>query len=161
VDEVLAEDLSNLRSFYALEGFHRARIGPPRIDETEDRLRVTIPIEEGPRRLVESVVIDGLSQIPVEDALRGSTLGAGAGFHPFHLDAAVEGLQVRLDERGYRSAICDVGFDERVTRIVCHRSEVLQSSRIGELVEINDRLIVVRQPVENEVGSDKPDATGN
>jgi len=105
VDEVLAEDLSNLRSFYALEGFHRARIGPPRIDETEDRLRVTIPIEEGPRRLVESVVIDGLSQIPVEDALRGSTLGAGAGFHPFHLDAAVEGLQVRLDERGYRSAI--------------------------------------------------------
>jgi len=105
VDEVLAEDLSNLRSFYALEGFYRARVGPARVDERNDKLRVVVPIEEGPRRLVEAVAIEGLTQVPAERALAGLALAPGAGFHPFHVDAAVERLQTLLDGRGYRNAI--------------------------------------------------------
>ncbi|MCM2269936.1 MAG: BamA/TamA family outer membrane protein [Thermoanaerobaculia bacterium] len=105
VDETLAEDLSNLRSFYALEGYYRARIGPPRVDESGDELRVTVPIEEGPRRVVEAVAVEGLTQVAAEDALRGAALAAGAGFHPFHVDAAVERLLTLLDGRGFRSAL--------------------------------------------------------
>jgi outer membrane protein insertion porin family len=105
VDEVLAEDLSNLRSFYALEGYYRAHIGPARIDARDDQLRVSIPIEEGPRRLVESVAIEGLTQLPAATALAGAALAPGAGFHPFHVDTAIERLQNLLDGRGYRSAI--------------------------------------------------------
>jgi outer membrane protein insertion porin family len=105
VDEVLNEDLSNLRSFYALEGFSRARIGPARVEEEGDRLRVTIPIDEGPRRVVESVTVDPTPELDADEALRGLALAPGAGYHPFHLDAAVERLRGLLDDRGYRGAI--------------------------------------------------------
>ena len=105
VDDVLTEDLSNLRSFYALEGFHRARVGPPRVTEVGDRLRVSIPIEEGPRRLVEAVEIEGAGELVTARELRDATLQPGRGFHPFHVDAAVERLRTYLDGRGYRSAI--------------------------------------------------------
>jgi len=105
VDEVLAEDLSNLRSFYALEGFYRARIGPADVSVQGDRLRVTIPVVEGPRRIVDRVEIRGLREIPPDQALRGLPLAPGKGFHPFYVDAAVDRLRALLDERGLRSAI--------------------------------------------------------
>ena len=105
VDEVLNEDLSNLRSFYALEGFARARIGPPRVEEDGESLRVVIPINEGERRVVESVTIDPAAELAESETLRGLALAPGAGYHPFHVDAAVERLRGLLDDRGYRAAI--------------------------------------------------------
>jgi len=105
VDEVLSEDLSNLRSFYALEGFYRARVGPAEIAANDDRLRVTIPIDEGPRRVIDSVSIRGLQEISEAEARSQLGLSPGQGFHPFHVDAAIDRLRALLDGRGFRSAI--------------------------------------------------------
>lgn len=48
VDEQLAADLSNLRSYCAVQGFGEAKVGPARVEEIGgDRLRLVVPIEEG------------------------------------------------------------------------------------------------------------------
>ncbi|MDX1632919.1 MAG: POTRA domain-containing protein, partial [Thermoanaerobaculia bacterium] len=54
VEATLEEDLDNIRSFYALRGWNRVQVGPPRIQELGGReLKLTVPIDEGPRsRLV-------------------------------------------------------------------------------------------------------------
>src|SRR3970282_652370 len=52
VDQELNDDVSNLRSFYALSGYDRVRIGPPRVERRDDRLRLVIPIDEGLPRSV-------------------------------------------------------------------------------------------------------------
>ena len=105
VDSILAEDLSNLRSFYALEGFSGSRIGPARIDEEGSRLHVVIPIVEGTRRRIVGVRLAGTSAVPESELLESFPIQAGSPFHPFHVDAGAERLRSLLDARGYRSAI--------------------------------------------------------
>jgi hypothetical protein len=36
-----------------------------------------------------------------------------------------------------------------------HRQQIVRIARVSQLVEIHDRLIVLRQPVQNKIGADK------
>src|SRR5262249_54954664 len=47
VQATLDEDLDNVRSFYALQGFAEVKVGPPQVSEQGARLRLRVPIEEG------------------------------------------------------------------------------------------------------------------
>ena len=108
VDEVLAEDQTNLRSFYALQGFDRAAIGPARVEELGgERLRVVIPIAEGPRRVTGSVDISGLTALDEGELAAELALAPGGPFHSLHLDASADVIRRRLEELGYRSAIVE------------------------------------------------------
>jgi hypothetical protein len=40
------------------------------------------------------------------------------------------------------------------------RGERLQVTRVGELVEVHDRLVALRDPVEYEIGADEARAAG-
>jgi outer membrane protein insertion porin family len=106
VDDVLAEDLSNLRSFYALSGFDRVRVGPARVERPGgEALRLVIPIEEGVRRTTAAVSIVGVSALDREELARRLPLEPGGPFHRLLLESSVESLREQLERAGYRSAL--------------------------------------------------------
>ncbi|HSM15035.1 MAG TPA: BamA/TamA family outer membrane protein, partial [Thermoanaerobaculia bacterium] len=130
VDEVLAEDLSNLRSFYALSGYDRARLGPPRVERNGAELRLVIPIEEGLKHSVADVQIEGLESLDAERTLGAIPLQAGGPFHRLLLEASADRIRSALEEQGYRSAIVspEVAWssDRRVASV---RFQVLEGDR--------------------------------
>ncbi len=101
VDEVLRADLDNLRSFYALEGFSGSPVGSARIEEQGTDLTVTIPIEEGPRRRVVDVEIEGAEALSPEELLADLVVAPGGPFHPQRLQASLDRIRSRYEAKGY------------------------------------------------------------
>ncbi len=131
VDEELNEDLSNLRSFYALQGFDRARIGPPRIeDKRGNRLRLVIPIEEGPRRLVGSVEIAGLHALDPAKVAQSLLLKPGGPYHRLLVESGVDEIRRRLERLGYRTPLVEpeTTWDDS-QRLAAVRFQVLEGER--------------------------------
>ena len=105
VDEELSADLSNLRSFYLLEGFDGSRVGPARIVEQGDRLEVVVPIVEGRRRRVGELVLQDIAPLE-ESAVRAAlALKIGGPFHRLLLERSVDTLRALLEDRGYGNAL--------------------------------------------------------
>ena len=57
--DVLQQDAERLSAFYHNHGFIEVRVGEPLVEEEEDRLTISFPIEEGPRYRVGTVEIEG------------------------------------------------------------------------------------------------------
>src|SRR5262245_9558053 len=55
----------------------------------------------------------------------------------------------------------DVSTHKNMPFIILQTRQIFQIACIGELVEIDDKLVVVRQPVKNEVSANKPSAAGD
>ncbi len=105
VDEELSADLSNLRSFYLLEGFDQSRVGPARVTESGDRLAVVIPVVEGRQRKVAQLVLQDVAPLD-EAAVRAALpLKAGGPFHRLLVERSVDTLRALLEDRGYGAAI--------------------------------------------------------
>jgi len=87
------------------------------------------------------------------------------------VDRAVDvGLGREVDDRvravareqvGDERAVADVAAHERVARVAADRREVAEVPRVGELVEVHDRLAGRREPVEREVRADEAGAAGD
>jgi len=105
VDEELSADLSNLRSFYLLEGFDQSQVGPARILEKSGRLEVVVPIVEGRRRTVGELVLQDLAPLDEAAVREALALQAGGPFHRLLLERSVDALRALLEDRGYGSAL--------------------------------------------------------
>ena len=105
VDEELSADLSNLRSFYLLEGFDQSQVGPARIVEKGNRLEVAIPITEGRRRRVGELVLQDLAPLEEGAVRKALALESGGPFHRLLLERSVDILRALLEDRGYGSAL--------------------------------------------------------
>jgi len=103
VDQQLKQDFSNLRSFYALQGYGEARIGPEEVAVEGTRLRLTIPIFEGPHREVRSLTLSGLQAIGEAEARRRLSLHAGGPYHPLLVTDSVNALRLLYLDRGYEA----------------------------------------------------------
>ncbi|ADW16752.1 outer membrane protein assembly complex, YaeT protein [Desulfobulbus propionicus DSM 2032] len=57
--EVLKQDAERISTFYQNQGFLEAKVGEPIVEQKDDELYVTFPIEEGPRYQVGTVDIEG------------------------------------------------------------------------------------------------------
>ncbi len=138
VDVELAADLSNIRSFYALEGFDHARVGPARVTEERDRLFLTVPVVEGERRLVESLTLVDLP--PLDEAVLRAALPLrpGGPFHRLRLEQSLERVRSALDREGYRSAIVEpeLAWSEDGTRVA-----IALRALAGER-EVVDRIVL-------------------
>ncbi len=124
VDVAIEDDLENIRSYYRLQGYWDAEIGPydvsrrmpetpPTTSESEPRrqLAVMIPIEEGMQRRTVNLVLEG-TDLPVEPSLVESLpLRAGGPFHPHLLTQTVAAIRSDLDSRGYESAQVSSSLD--------------------------------------------------
>lgn len=65
-------------------------------------------------------------------------------------------LEKARDERN----VADVALDKGVGRIGLHGSEIFEVSRIGELVQIDDRAVALREPLQYEIRPDESRSTG-
>lgn len=71
--ENLKQDIAKLSAFYYNNGYIQARIGEPKIEFREDRIDITIKIDEGPRFKVSKVDITGdliLSEEELKEKLK-------------------------------------------------------------------------------------------
>jgi hypothetical protein len=78
-------------------------------------------------------------------------------------------LRGKIDDRVYASddladelRVSDISMDELVTRVPLDIPKVLQVSRIGELVEIDDQVFGLPcQDVTDEIGADESSPAGD
>lgn len=137
VDEVLQEDLANLRSFYLLQGFSQVEVGPPQVDESQGRLRVTIPIVEGPRSEVGRLRLHGVERASAAELLTTLPLATDGPYHPRLLERTLDAVKAFYEERGFADTqvSADVGWSEEGRAEVDLR--VLEGTRL-----LVDRVIV-------------------
>lgn len=104
VDTQLKADLENIRSFYALQGYAQAEVGPSQIEENGDELRLVIPVKEGPRQQLVNLEFEGLEALEPEELRRRLPLRAGGPFHPYLLDQSLDVIRQAYLDRGYGEA---------------------------------------------------------
>lgn len=97
----LDADLDNVRSFYALEGFAEAEVGPAEVIEEGERLRIVIPVVEGPRREVARLAFEGVETLAPDELREGLQLTEKGPFHPFLLEEALNTVRARYAAKGY------------------------------------------------------------
>jgi outer membrane protein assembly complex protein YaeT len=148
VDSELQRDLENIRSFYALQGYAQAEVGPARIDEQGRELRLEIPVVEGPRQQVGDLKLEGIEALDV-NALRDSLpLRAGGPFHPFLLEQTLNGVRQAYRDKGYAEAQVSAGVTWNEEKTL---ADVTLRALEGEQM-ILDRVIVRgNQRTEGEV----------
>jgi outer membrane protein insertion porin family len=119
VDETLRLDLANIKSFYALNGFDRAEIGPAEISERPGALSVSIPIREGRRRRIVDLDLSGAKSIEQEVLLGSFDLRPAGPFHEFLVEEARESIRAVYAERGYAATqvVTDYEWDDDRTLV--------------------------------------------
>ena len=124
VDSALSDDMENIRSYYRLQGYWDARIGPYDVsrrlpepaatlpeDEPRRYLSVLIPIDEGLQRRTVDLVLEGTDE-PIDPELyRKLPLRSGGPFHPQLLSQAESAIRADFDSRGYESAQVSATLD--------------------------------------------------
>ena len=59
------------------------------------------------------------------------------------------------------SAIVDVAFYQRIPQVAMQCGQVVRIACIGQLVQVEDRLALLSEEIENEIGANKACASGN
>ena len=104
VDEVLASDLTNMRSYYALHGYRKAKVGPATVDRQGRDLVLTIPVDEGPRQQVVTVALQGVVALDPETLKKAIPLTDGGPFHPRLLEDSLNLIRGDYERQGYDRA---------------------------------------------------------
>jgi outer membrane protein insertion porin family len=104
VDSQLKADLENLRSFYALQGYAQAEVGPPQIVENGDDLRLVVPVREGPRQQLVNLKLQGVESLDLAALRRRLLLKEGGPFHPYLLDQSLDVIRQAYRDKGYADA---------------------------------------------------------
>ncbi len=103
VDAVLQDDLENVRSFYALQGYASYKVGPPDVQADGRNLTLRVPIEEGMRRQLVDLSFQGVEALSEDDLRKDLPLHAGGPFHPLLLEDSLRQIRGRYEEKGYLS----------------------------------------------------------
>ncbi|HKV10554.1 MAG TPA: outer membrane protein assembly factor BamA [Thermoanaerobaculia bacterium] len=105
VQDDLDKDLDNLRRYYALQGYWRAEVDDPVVEETgAGDLKLTLPIREGPQRRVVNLRFEGMEALDPAGLLRRLPLKEGGPFHPTLLENTVEAVRAAYADQGYAEA---------------------------------------------------------
>ncbi len=104
VESQLKADLENVRSFYALQGYSQATVGPAEIKEEGSDLHLTIPIKEGGRQQLVNLKFEGVESIDLKALRKKLPLKEGGPFHPFLLDQTLELVRQAYRDKGYVDA---------------------------------------------------------
>jgi len=104
VDSELQKDLDNVRSYYALQGYPEAKVGPPQVEERGRDLFLTIPVAEGRRELVGSLAFAGTEALDWSQVQPRLPLAQGGPFNQYLLDTLLDVLRAAFADRGYDQA---------------------------------------------------------
>jgi outer membrane protein insertion porin family len=106
-EDLLERDLLWLSARYYDEGFVQVKVGPPRLerDRAHGRVRVLVPIDEGPRFVVGTVRFRG-AEAKNQTMLRG-VLGVheGTTFDRSAIQSGIERLERRYRDAGKRVSV--------------------------------------------------------
>ena len=102
----LEQDLEALEALYVTKGFTKTKVSQHlKISDVPDKdeklAAVEIIIKEGPRTKVETVDIQGLSVIPLEDAFEAMALKQGLWYDRTLIEDDISALQQAVSEKGY------------------------------------------------------------
>jgi outer membrane protein assembly complex protein YaeT len=89
-----------IREAYRERHYLAAEAGPPRVTRSGDELRVTVPIEEGPRAGVRSLRFVGIER-EGDELVRAAGIAAGAPFEQERVLAAVDRIREHYYGLGY------------------------------------------------------------
>lgn len=148
VDSELQRDLENIRSFYALQGYGQAEVGPPRIDEPGGDLRLEIPVVEGVRQQVVDLRFEGIEVLDLGTLRDNLPLRAGGPFHPFLLEQTLNGLRQAYRDKGYEEAQVSAGVDWNADRTL---ADVTLRVLEGEQMTLDRVIVRGNQRTEGEV----------
>jgi outer membrane protein insertion porin family len=104
VQETLDEDLDNVRSYYALQGFAAAKVGPPEIDARDHRLRLRLPVEEGQQQRLVKLELQGVEKLDAAKLRQTLPLRESGPFHPVLLEQTLTAIRSAYGEAGYTQA---------------------------------------------------------
>lgn len=105
VDAELEADRANLLSYYRLQGWIDAEVGPPEleVDEIERSVVVVFPIEEGLRRRIVRVTVEGGEECGTNtESLRARP---GGPWHPMLVDESEAALLAACERSGYAEVL--------------------------------------------------------
>jgi outer membrane protein insertion porin family len=138
VQDVLDADLENIRSYYALQGYAQAEVGPPQMEERGDGLRLILPVKEGPQLRVVRLALNGVEHLDLAKLGKSLPLQPGGPFHPVLLEQTLDAIRNAYAERGYVRAQVSARQDwDRTHTLVDLAFDVLEGPQ-----RIVDRVIV-------------------
>ena len=114
-EEVLQRDLRALTAFLVAEGYAEARVGPPEVAYSEDRMRVRIavPVEEGPRLQIGAVRLEGVGALPEAELRAALGLPPGGPWSEYAVDQGRRVLERRYARAGYLAARVEAASERR------------------------------------------------
>jgi len=138
VQSDLDADIENLQRYYALSGYTRATVGPPRVERTGQDLRLVIPIKEGPRERVVKLGFQGVMALDLGKLRKDLKLREGEGFHPVLLENTLDYIRAQYAAKGYTRAQVSAREDWNPDHTLVDLTvEVLEGPR-----QVADRILV-------------------
>lgn len=135
--QLLDADLGSLEAFYRSRGYAKAKIGPPEVNFTEDRrrVRITVPIVEGPRFTVGQVQTRGATLLAAADIKQAVPLVAGEPWIPSRLQQGRSGLLRLYTRKGYLQARVKAESREEGDRVnVTYTVSEGKETRVGRVL---------------------------
>jgi len=104
--ELLDRDLRVLEAFYHAEGYPEAAVGPAELSFSPDRsrVRIAVPIQEGPRLLVGRVAVEGTHLLAAAELLAAIPLKPGDPWSPQRAEEARRLAERLYARRGHLAA---------------------------------------------------------
>ncbi|MFL6258873.1 MAG: POTRA domain-containing protein [Thermoanaerobaculia bacterium] len=138
VQSDLDADVENLQRYYALSGYTQAVVGPPRVERQRQDLHLVIPVKEGPRERVATLILQGMTELDAKKLREDLKLRVGDGFHPVLLENTLDYIRGQYAAKGFTRA--QVSAKEHWTpdhTLVDLTIEVLEGPR-----QVADRILV-------------------
>jgi len=104
VTTTLQEDLDNIRSYYALQGYLGSKVGPAETRVDGRDITLVIPIEEGHRRQVVDLVFEHMKNLDEAAVRRAIPLASGGPYHPVLLEDSLQIIRGLYEEKGFADA---------------------------------------------------------
>ncbi|MBW2261331.1 MAG: BamA/TamA family outer membrane protein, partial [Deltaproteobacteria bacterium] len=120
--EAYAEAIEHISRMYVSEGYLNVKVSPPAVKRSDDKLKVTIVVDEGIRTFVDVVVYEGNEAIDDETLAKVTGIGEGKPFSGLGVKDAENALLKEYAEHGYRFAAVttDISFTQDATGARVH-----------------------------------------
>ncbi len=137
--EAYERAVEHVRDLYEADGFLDARVGPARLERVGSRrASVVVPVVEGPRSLMHSVVLEGNEALTSREVLMAAGFERGQPFSYLGLERAKSAIVKAYQERGYFYAGVEATVRFSADRT---RAEVLL--RVNERFEVRVGAVTV------------------
>ncbi len=100
---LLDDDIENILSYYRINGYWDAVVGPAEIEQAGNELRVTIPVQEGSQRRLVDLVMDGVDSVDESELRAGLPMQPGGPFHPILHEETTSAIRAFYRSLGFES----------------------------------------------------------